>query len=204
MGALLTSANICSVLKATGWNVSKETANKVRVTFPIKWLTEYPPFLKYSTVSTRTCDSIIDMWFWTVSQKQDSVPIQLKEHPIVRHEYTNIVFDMQMAFLSQRHWSHTDYMCCPNQVILNENPAVFSLSVIIRPFEKLQYYAVAMSVRPSVRGLGLFATCMHFKLGIYIQYVACHVKFEFHRNRVLLPHFTAQSKSYTFFAIMAS
>ena len=71
-----------------------------------------PRFLKYSTVSTRTCDSIIDMWFWTVSQKQDSVPIQLKEHPIVRHEYTNIVFDMQITFLSQRHWSHTDYMCC--------------------------------------------------------------------------------------------
>ena len=73
-------------------------------------------------------------------------------------------------------------------------------TVFIRPFEKRSYYAMAMSVRPSVRlsvcpsvrpsaFSGLFFNMLwdiNLKLGIYIQWVARHVEFQLHHNWVTL------------------
>ena len=83
-----------------------------------------------------------------------------------------------------------------------------SLCHTICLFEKRSYHAVAMSVHvsPSKFSRPFFNMLwdINFKLGIYIQYMARHVKFELHRNRVMLTYFTAKSISTTFFAIMDS
>ena len=90
-------------------------------------------------------------------------------------------------------WLVTIYTNCKTEhfpeVLCCLLPCLF---FIIRPFEKRTYYAMAMSVRLSVRPsefAGLFFNVLwdiNLKLGICIQSVARHVEFEFHHNWVTL------------------
>ena len=66
------------------------------------------------------------------------------------------------------------------------------------PFLRL---SVRLSARPSeFSGIFFNMLCnINLKLSIYIQYVARHVEFEFHHNRVALTYSTAENRSNPFF-----